>query len=76
MPPPHLQLRHVNEPPGGGNWNIQCLGIPGYPETNSKLAPENRPKPNRKGSYSNHPFSGAMLVSGRVVFEKKKLMWT
>ena len=33
------------------------------PETN--MAPENRP-PNRKGSYSNHPFLGAMLVSGRV----------
>ena len=30
-------------------------------------APENRPKPKRKGLYSNHPFSGAkMLVSGRV----------
>ena len=35
------------------------------PETNV-FAPENRPKPNRKGSYSNHPFVGAMLVSGRV----------
>ena len=31
-------------------------------------APENRPGPNRKGLYSNHPFSGAnMLVSGRVL---------
>ena len=27
--------------------------------------PENRPKPNRKGSYSNHPFSGAFAVSFR-----------
>ena len=36
------------------------------PETNGKFAPENRPKPNRKDS--NHPFSGAMLVSGRVFF--------
>ena len=27
--------------------------------------PENRPKPNRKGSYSNHPFLGAMAVSFR-----------
>ena len=37
------------------------------PETNSKFAPENMPKPNRKGLYSNHQFSGAkMLVSGRV----------
>ena len=32
------------------------------PETN--IAPENRPKPKRKRSYSNHPFSGAMLVFG------------
>ena len=31
-------------------------------------APENRPGPKRKRSYSNHPFSGAMLVSGRVDF--------
>ena len=30
-------------------------------------APENRPGPKRKRSYSNHPFSGAMLVSGRVL---------
>ena len=38
------------------------------PETNI-FAPEKRPKPNRKRSYSNHPFSGAkMLVSGRVEF--------
>ena len=29
------------------------------PETNSHFAPANRPKPNRKGSYSKHPFSGA-----------------
>ena len=35
------------------------------PETNV-FAPENRPKPNRKGSYSNHPFSGAMLIFGEV----------
>ena len=42
------------------------------PETNI-FAPENRPKPNRKRSYSNHPFSGAMFVSGRVgvVFPQK-----
>ena len=41
------------------------------PETNSKFAPENRPKPNRKGSYSNHPFLGAkMLVSGRVALDR------
>ena len=35
------------------------------PETNI-FAPENRPGPIRKGSSSNHQFSGAMLVSGRV----------
>ncbi len=35
------------------------------PETNV-FAPENRPKTNRKGSYSNHPFVGAMLVLGSV----------
>ena len=34
------------------------------PETN--IAPENRPGPKRKQSYSNHRFSGAILVSGRV----------
>ena len=28
-------------------------------------APENRPKPNRKGSYYNHPFVGAFAVSFR-----------
>ena len=39
------------------------------PKTNSHFAPENRPKPKRKGLYSNsnHQFSGAeMLVSGSV----------
>ena len=28
--------------------------------------PENGPGPKRKGSSSNHPFSGVTLVSGRV----------
>ena len=38
------------------------------PETNGFVS-ENRPKPKRKGSFSNHPFSEAkMLVSGRVIF--------
>ena len=38
------------------------------PETN--IAPENRPKPKRKGSSSNHPFSGAnlQLFSGSIYF--------
>ncbi len=35
------------------------------PETNM-FAPENRPGPKRKRSYSNHPFPGATLFSGRV----------
>ena len=36
------------------------------PETN--IAPENGPKPKRKQSYSNHPFSGAkMFVSWSVL---------
>ena len=46
-------------------WVSGWMGVT-LPETNV-FAPENRPKPNRKGLYSNHPFSGAMLVSGRVV---------
>ena len=33
-------------------------------ETNI-FAPENRPKPNRKGSYSNHPFFRGENVSFR-----------
>ena len=35
------------------------------PKTNSIFAPENRPGPKRKRSYSNHPFSGALAVSFR-----------
>ena len=35
--------------------------------TETNIAPENRPGPKGKRSYSNHPFSGAkMLVLGRV----------
>ena len=33
-----------------------------YPLRNQQFAPENRPKPNRKESHSNHPFSGANLL--------------
>ena len=40
-------------------------------ETNSEFTPENRPGPKRKRSYSNHPFSGAILVLGRVINGKK-----
>ena len=36
-------------------------------ETNSSHQPGSRPK--RKGSSSNHPFSGAMLVLGMVDFQ-------
>ena len=40
-------------------------------------APENRPKPNRKGSHSNHPFLGPnwLLVSGRVPLSEQNI-WT
>ena len=34
------------------------------PETN--IAPENTPSQKEIGIHSKHPFSGAMLVSGRV----------
>ena len=51
------------------NPGIPGLYQPQVPELPSlKLtanAPENRPKPNRKHSYSNHPFSGAFAVSFR-----------
>ena len=39
---------------------------PTRPKTNSDFAPENRPKPKRKRSSSNHPFSGDMLDPRRV----------
>ena len=35
------------------------------PETN--IAPENRASQKETSTYSNHPFLGAMLVSGRVM---------
>ena len=41
--------------------------IPDFSHQLTANAPENRPKPNRKGLYSNHPiFRGNSLVSGRV----------
>ena len=43
------------------------------PETN--IAPENRLGPKRKRLYSNHPFSGAMLVSGRVPNKSGMCRW-
>ena len=48
---------------------IQVIAADGepLPETNI-FAPENRPKPNRKGSYFQPSiFRGKLLVSGRVV---------
>ena len=52
----------------------KLLGIPylvgkiksTLPETNIAVAPENKPGPKGKSS-SNHQFSGAMLVLGRVI---------
>ena len=55
----------------------RCLDVQGYvyiyihiintlPETNS-LRPWKKGHPKRKGSSSNHPFSGAMLVSGGYI---------
>ena len=43
------------------------------PETNSEFTPENRPGHKRKGSSSNHPFSGAMLASGGKLLMDKIL---
>ena len=36
------------------------LSLTTLPETNIDIAPENRPKPKRKGSSSNHQFSGGV----------------
>ncbi len=47
------------------------INLHALPETNSSHLPGNVPK--RKGSSSNHQFSGAMLVSGRVNNEEKLL---
>ena len=70
---------NLHFPPGGASWggwkdlslkeSSSCISNIYTPWNEaSHFAPENRPKPNRNGSYSNHPFLGAeMLVSGRVV---------
>ena len=60
----------------GGHWHPGRGPYPRYGTVLRKVggplkltakAPENRPGPKTKRSYSNHPFSGAkMLVSGRV----------
>ena len=61
LPSPNQQTNMSNLSEGIFFWNwMPFLKL-------TANAPENRPKPTRKGSYSNHPFSGAkMLVSGRV----------
>ena len=56
----------VSNPTSAKHWIsgiLKCFTFT-LPETNI-LAPENRPKPNRKQSYSNHPFLGAFAVSFR-----------
>ncbi len=47
-------------------WKISHPKLYTLPKTKSDFSLENRPGPKRKGSSSNHPFSGAMLVAGRV----------
>ena len=52
--------------------NGKILGkVHSLPETNQN-ALKNRPKPGnkRKGLFSNHPFLGTLLVSGRVYSQK------
>ena len=46
------------------NW-WRILSVNSYAPKNQQLGPENRPSQEEKSS-SNHPFSGSMLVSGRV----------
>ena len=49
-------------------WMVPTDGFLGFEKSyfGGLIAPENRPGPKRKQSHSNHPFSGAMLASGRV----------
>ena len=51
-----------------GNWGYNPCNFRGIHSLKlTARTSENRTGPNRKGSYSNHSFSGAkMLVSGRV----------
>ncbi len=55
--------------PSMGNLDGFFLGQLTLPETNSEFAPENRPKPNSKGLYSNHPFLGEMVVSWEGIYQ-------
>ena len=41
------------------SYTIQSQNIHAPPKFNSEFSPEKLPKPNRKGSSSNHYFSGA-----------------
>ena len=56
-------------------WKMaRCLKVT-LPETN--IFAENRPKLNRKGLYSNHPFLGAkMLVFGSVTILRGEPFFT
>ena len=57
----------TSEKSGMPRWHWSSVEASPLPKTNSKFAPENRPKLPQKeaGSSSNHPFC-AMWVSGRV----------
>ena len=69
LPPALASVMTLAPPSGPDPWIL--LGFTNVkgslPETNSEFTPENRQATKRKQSYSNHPFAGAMLVSGRVV---------
>ncbi len=55
----------------GAIFRNYALGLFSFEVHSLKLtakAPENRPGPKRKSILKKHPFSGAMLVSGRVTF--------
>ena len=64
-----LKSKHSQQKKGHGPRTLEKFPLP---ETKkSEFTPADRPGPKRKGSYSNHPFSGAkMLVSGRVAQQK------
>ena len=55
----------------GGPWQLVAFlcWIITLPKTNTK-APENRPGPKRKRSYSNHPCSGVKMLVSRTVLHQ------
>ena len=73
-----LQLHRVTQQTVQSSQTRQ-LYLNTLPETN--MTPENRPsqKDSKGNLYSNHPFSGAMLVSGRVYLnefeECRGILW-